>query len=60
VIDGVENRRGNLAEDIGETTDLSDSMPEKKAALLSNLNNWREEVEAQTPTFNPDYVENSR
>ncbi|MBX3439668.1 MAG: sulfatase-like hydrolase/transferase, partial [Planctomycetaceae bacterium] len=45
----------NLADDIGETTDVSDAHPEKKQELLSSLGRWRDDVGAQPPLKNPTY-----
>ena len=45
----------NLADDIGEQTDLAPAMPRKAAALRSQLHQWRKSVAAQMPTMNPDY-----
>jgi arylsulfatase A-like enzyme len=45
----------NLLEDIGETTNLAKTMPEKSAQLLSEFHAWREEVGARMPTLNPNY-----
>ena len=42
----------DLENDQGETTDLSESNPEKAAELKELLNNWRAEVDAQMPTVN--------
>ena len=45
----------NLATDIGETQDLSAALPEKKTALLKNLNQWMEGIGVEQPRLNPDY-----
>lgn len=45
----------NVSRDIGEQTDLSSSMPDMAARLLSLLNQWRDSVDAQMPTPNPSY-----
>jgi arylsulfatase A len=45
----------NLREDIGETHDLSSSMPEKVHALRTLLQQWRTSVDAQMPDANPNY-----
>ncbi|QDS98820.1 sulfatase-like hydrolase/transferase [Adhaeretor mobilis] len=45
----------NLAEDIGETHDLSTEQPEKVKRLQGNLNNWRKDVGADPMTPNPQY-----
>jgi len=39
----------NIAEDIGETKDLSKQQPEKAAALRAKLDAWRKSVGAQLP-----------
>lgn len=46
----------NLVNDIGETTDLSQSNPEKLEELKKDLENWREAIGAPVPTeANPDF-----
>ena len=45
----------NLSEDIGETTDLSGSHPEKVTELMGLLNEWRSECGAEFPVPNPDF-----
>ncbi len=45
----------DLASDLGERTDLSNSMPEKARALKAELDAWRKSVGAQMPTPNPNY-----
>ncbi len=44
----------DLREDIGETSDLSEAMPDKSRELLAKLRSWRDSVQAQMPTKNPD------
>ncbi len=44
----------NLAEDLGETTDLVDAMPEMAQKLQGMLVAWRERVDAKMPTPNPN------
>ena len=44
----------NLARDIGETTDLSRSMPGKTAELSGLLGRYLRSVQAQRPTFKAD------
>lgn len=44
----------NLAEDVGEATDLAAAMPDKAAELRAKLDAWRAEVGAQEPLPNPD------
>jgi arylsulfatase A len=48
----------NLVNDLGETKDLSNQMPQKTAQLLNKLNQWLEEEGAKMPTPNPDYEKN--
>lgn len=45
----------NLAEDVGEERDLSESQPDKAAELKAKLDAWRAEVGAQDPRENPNY-----
>ncbi|TWT65270.1 sulfatase [Allorhodopirellula solitaria] len=47
----------NLAEDIGESTELSNAEPAKLAELHSKLKAWRREVGADPMRPNPQYVE---
>lgn len=42
----------DIANDQGETTNISKSNPEKAAELKELLNSWRNEVNAQMPTIN--------
>lgn len=42
----------DLANDLGETTDLSEEMPDRAAQLLGRLSEWRDSVGAQLPTAN--------
>ena len=44
----------DLREDIGETSDLSEAMPGKAGELMARLRAWRDSVQAQMPTRNPD------
>ena len=39
----------NLADDIGEMTDLSESHPEKRAELLGRLRDWQQSMGAKQP-----------
>lgn len=48
----------NLAADIGESNDLSDTEPDMVTKLHQELQAWRIEVEAQYPSDNPDFEEN--
>ncbi len=53
LIEFLESRRielFNLAEDLGETADLADDMPEKAQQLRERLDQWRYRVGAQMPT----------
>jgi arylsulfatase A-like enzyme len=45
----------NLANDPGETTDLSNRQPGQAAALKRKLTAWRKSVGAQENTLNPDF-----
>jgi arylsulfatase A-like enzyme len=45
----------NLKDDVGETTDLAATMPEKAKHLRTQLAAWRKSVGAQLPTANPNY-----
>ena len=45
----------NLKEDLRQTTDLAQRMPEKAEQLHHNLAQWRKSVDAQLPVPNPDY-----
>jgi arylsulfatase A-like enzyme len=46
----------NLADDIGEQHDLSESEPEKASELREMLHQWRKEINAQMMPPNPQYV----
>ena len=54
---GLENRYElyNLADDLGESTDLASNRLEKTRELAADLENWRNSVGAQMPQRNPDY-----
>lgn len=45
----------NLADDIGETTNLREKYPGKSAELYELLDQWRKEVKAELPVPNPDF-----
>ncbi|MDG2130327.1 MAG: sulfatase [Fuerstiella sp.] len=45
----------NLKDDIGETTDLSSTHPEKTADLKAKLKMWQVDLNAEMPVANPDY-----
>jgi len=45
----------NLAEDVGETTNLAAKKPDKAADLKKKLHAWRKELGAPLPVPNPDH-----
>jgi len=45
----------NLKDDLGETTDLSSSIPSKRDELSTLLDQWRKKVGAELPVPNPDF-----
>ncbi|WP_442511596.1 sulfatase [Novipirellula sp. SH528] len=45
----------DLSRDIGEQTDLSEKSPAKTAELKDKLYKWRESVNAQMPSVNPNF-----
>ncbi|MEA1997476.1 MAG: sulfatase, partial [Gemmatimonadota bacterium] len=45
----------NLREDIGETNNLAEKMPEKAQELKEMLHAWLKSVNADMPPRNPDY-----
>lgn len=45
----------NLKEDVGESNDLSQKLPDVTSALRQDLAAWRARVNAQMPRPNPDY-----
>ena len=45
----------NLADDLGENRDLSRDLPDRRNAMHRLLKQWRQSVDAQMPTPNPDY-----
>jgi arylsulfatase A len=45
----------NLKQDVGETTNLVERLPDKARQLHKMLQDWRASVGAQMPTLNPDY-----
>ena len=47
----------DLATDPGERHELSDSRPERAAALRARLTTWRERVQAVMPKANPQPVD---
>jgi len=52
---GNEFELYNLKQDIGEQNNLAKKMPEKTRELKELLANWRNEVNAQMLTPNPNY-----
>jgi len=48
----------NLKDDPEESQDLASRLPEKAESLRTKLHRWREEINAQLPTPNPDYEAN--
>ncbi|TWT73079.1 sulfatase [Allorhodopirellula solitaria] len=46
----------NLKTDPFETKDVASKRPEKAKQLLAELNHWRDEVNAQPMTANPDWI----
>ena len=48
----------NLAQDIGETEDLSKKMPEKIKELDARISKWLEKTGAKVPKPNPNYAGN--
>jgi arylsulfatase A-like enzyme len=46
----------NLKDDIGETVDLTDQLPEKAQYMHDTLNAYLKEVDAPMPTHNPDWT----
>jgi arylsulfatase A-like enzyme len=49
----------DLAQDIGETKDLTASQPAKAKELRAQLDAWLKSVEAQLPTANPNHDPNA-
>ncbi len=45
----------NIADDIGEQSNVADTNPEKVSALDEDLNQWLSEVDARMPVPNPNY-----
>ncbi len=46
----------DLQNDLGERTDLSQSLPDKTEELLQELSDWQTRIKAQMPKSNPDYL----
>lgn len=55
-----DNRRElyNLADDLRESRNLADEQPQRVSELANTLSAWRQAVDAQMPTPNPDFVPN--
>ena len=53
--DGTPAELYDIENDIGETVNLINTLPEKSKELLSDLRRWRRDVDAQMPTLNPNY-----
>jgi uncharacterized sulfatase len=53
--DGAPLELYNLEDDLGETTNLADKMPEKAEKLRKMLAEWREAVGARMPRPNPKH-----
>ena len=53
--DGTPAELYDIENDIGETVNLINTLPEKSKELLSDLRRWRRDVDAQMPTLNPHY-----
>ncbi len=53
--DGTKAELYNIENDLGESVNLVNTMPEKTEELLSDLRQWRKRVGAQMPTLNPNY-----
>jgi arylsulfatase A len=49
----------NLADDLSETTDLSETLPDKVAELDALLTDWLASTGARMPRLNPDYIPSS-
>ncbi|MCF7669411.1 MAG: sulfatase [Verrucomicrobia bacterium] len=49
----------NLADDPGESRDLSEVNPEKAQELLDKLHAWQKSMHAKMPKPNPDYTANN-
>ncbi len=45
----------DLSRDIGEQNDLSETLPAKTSELKDKLHKWRESVNAQMPSANPNF-----
>lgn len=54
--DGRQFELFNLADDLGETADMSEKMPEKVKELDAMLTAWLKDAGAKLPKPNPDYA----
>ena len=52
---GTQVNLYNLRDDIGETTDLADEIPDLVKHLRTKLHDWKQRIGAQEMTLNPDY-----
>ena len=50
----------NLANDIGESVNLEQELPEKTIELRQMLHTWQQSVSAEMPVLNPDFDESRR
>ncbi|SHE65377.1 Arylsulfatase A [Mariniphaga anaerophila] len=55
IMETDEYKLFNLKKDIGETTELSSKYPKKVQNLKRDMAKWKNRVDAQMPTSNPDY-----
>ena len=46
----------DLIDDVSESHDLRDEMPEKAAKLLALLHGWQNLIKVLMPERNPDYI----
>ena len=56
--DGKEYELFNLAQDIGESEELSNKMPEKIKELDAKISKWLKKTGAKVPKPNPNYAGN--
>jgi arylsulfatase A len=52
---GIQVNLYNLRDDIGETTDLADKMPDLAKRLRTKLHDWKRRIGAQEMSVNPNY-----
>lgn len=50
----------NLKNDLSETTDLANQFPQRRKALLAELEAWRDEVDAERMRPNPNFSADSK